>query len=667
MRLLGWLASIASLGAQTPGFEHEETVVIAERLGSLEDEADFPRTDLLQRSPLSLDQVLLEDPSFSLFRRQDATFANPTAAGVSLRRTGATATARTLVLRDGIPQNDPFGGWISWLRYRPGQAESVRLVPSARATAWGNQSSAGTIQIVSTDPWQPLHESTASFGSRETWSVDSTHRLVNNKKSISFEVSAFALQSDGHRPLASAQRGEIDRSLSLEASGFELGTTWRPRDDFQLQSRLSVFEEERGNGTALTRNATEALDFSLRATWEGPRLSHQATGYYQRRDFASVFTSQAADRASERVALDQFDVPGTGIGGSFTSRLSLEDDLTLSWGVDARHLDGETNERVTFDNRVRTAGGEQTFLGIFSQVEATLPGDFDLNASVRLDYYQSRSGSLREVLPDGSLRRDETFPDREHWEPSFGLNLAKQANDSLHLSIGLSSSFRAPTLNELYRGFRVRNDITNANADLDPERFYSAEAAVTWTLDETLEWQNTLFGHHITDAIANVPLILGADRVTAQRLNVETARVFGLESRLQFAPCETLEANLAYQWTESEFADSDRQPLLEGLPFPHSPRHRLTASLDWQALPSLRLGAFTTFSSSVYDDALASRRLSSYWSTSISAEYRVNESLTLLGRVDNLFDEDLETGLSSNGLLSLGAPRTFSLTARYRW
>ncbi|MGJ8725591.1 MAG: TonB-dependent receptor plug domain-containing protein [Roseibacillus sp.] len=664
MRLLGYLLAAVTLPAQT---ELEETVVIAERLPSSWLAPNFDDSAISQRNPLSVDQLLLEDPAVSLFRRQDATFANPTAAGVSLRRTGATATARTLVLRDGIPQNDPFGGWISWMRYRPSLFDSIRIVPSANATAWGNQSTSGTIQLSSRDPWTPFHELSTTLGSRETWALETTHNFSNNDQTIALQVNAFTFQSDGHHPLASNQRGAIDRTLSVEASGIDLRTTWRPQEDFQLEATLSAFQEERGNGSDLTNNATDALDFSLRATWETPTVTHQATGYYQQRDFAAVFTSQAADRSSESIALDQFDVPGTGIGGSFSSRFSAWENLTLTLGLDARHLDGETNERVAFDNRIRTAGGTQTFLGAFLQASTTLPSDIELDASARLDYYQSRDGILREVRTDGTFRTNDSYPDQESWEPSFGLTLGKQTTDTLHLSAGLSSSFRAPTLNELYRGFRVRNDITNANPDLDPERFYSAELTATYTPSQTTEWSNTLFAHHISDAIANVPLTIAPTGTTAQRLNVDSARVYGLESRFHYQPCDTFQATLSYQFTETEFTDSDRQPLLEGEPFPHSPRHKAVASLSWQAASYLALGASTTYSSSAYDDALATRKLDNYWTSSISAQYHATEHLTLIGRIDNLFDQDIETGLASNELLSLATPRTFLLTARYRW
>ena len=41
-------------------------------------------------------------------------------------------------------------------------------------------------------------------------------------------------------------------------------------------------------------------------------------------------------------------------------------------------------------------------------------------------------------------------------------------------------SFRAPTLNELYRDFRVGNALTQANANLRPERLVGVETGFDW-------------------------------------------------------------------------------------------------------------------------------------------------------------------------------------------
>jgi outer membrane receptor for ferrienterochelin and colicin len=82
---------------------------------------------------------------------------------------------------------------------------------------------------------------------------------------------------------------------------------------------------------------------------------------------------------------------------------------------------------------------------------------------------------------------------------------------------------------------------------------------------------------------------------------------------------------------------------------------------------SLELFAAMDYTSGAFDDALSVRPLDSYWNTQLGLEMEVNEDLSIRAMVDNVFDEEIQTGLASNGLMSIGAPRTFWLSARIEW
>src|SRR5262249_26765828 len=69
-------------------------------------------TDIAANPALTTDDILRQVPGFSLFRRTSSRVANPTTQGVSLRGLGASGPSRALVLEDGVPMVDPFGGWV---------------------------------------------------------------------------------------------------------------------------------------------------------------------------------------------------------------------------------------------------------------------------------------------------------------------------------------------------------------------------------------------------------------------------------------------------------------------------------------------------------------------------------------------------------------------------
>ncbi|MCI1143036.1 Plug domain-containing protein [Sphingomonas sp. WKB10] len=59
-----------------------------------------------------LETALADVAGLQQFRRSDSRSANPTSQGLSLRGIGGNASSRALLVLDGVPQADPFGGWV---------------------------------------------------------------------------------------------------------------------------------------------------------------------------------------------------------------------------------------------------------------------------------------------------------------------------------------------------------------------------------------------------------------------------------------------------------------------------------------------------------------------------------------------------------------------------
>ena len=66
-----------------------------------------------------IEDVLGDVAGFQQFRRVDSRAANPTSQGATLRALGGNASSRALVLLDGVPQADPFTGYIPYSALRP--------------------------------------------------------------------------------------------------------------------------------------------------------------------------------------------------------------------------------------------------------------------------------------------------------------------------------------------------------------------------------------------------------------------------------------------------------------------------------------------------------------------------------------------------------------------
>ena len=83
----------------------------------------------IEQSPShELDQILKDVPGVQLFRRSDARSGHPTSQGVTLRALGGNASSRALLVLDGVPQADPFGGWVNWPAYDPAGLAGIRVI-----------------------------------------------------------------------------------------------------------------------------------------------------------------------------------------------------------------------------------------------------------------------------------------------------------------------------------------------------------------------------------------------------------------------------------------------------------------------------------------------------------------------------------------------------------
>ena len=84
-----------------------------------------------------LDQVLETSPGASLYRPGSSAGANPTTQGISLRSIAPSAASRALVTLDGVPQNDPFGGWVIWSSLPAEAIGDIRMVRGSGAGPYG--------------------------------------------------------------------------------------------------------------------------------------------------------------------------------------------------------------------------------------------------------------------------------------------------------------------------------------------------------------------------------------------------------------------------------------------------------------------------------------------------------------------------------------------------
>jgi outer membrane cobalamin receptor len=578
-------------------------------------------SDLQQTPGVNLDDRLRSVPGFSLFRRSSSLVANPTTQGVSLRGLGSSGASRTLVLWDGIPANDPFGGWVYWTRFIPEEISRVEISRGAATSVFGDRAMSGAIGLF-TRPPEPLHLS-AAFEAGNRNSRDASLGFSHLWRGLAVSGAARAYSTGGYYIVPDSIRGPVDQPAAVRfVTGNVYIDQYTSFGDFFIG--IDVLAEDRQNGTTLTHNSTSLGTASLRYERQFSRDSVSLLGYHSREGFHSSFSSISADRKTERLTYLQT-VPSQGSGGAAVWQHHQKRwDLTAGGDVD--RVSGTSTDHL-FPSGLRVGGGSQLQHGLFTQADATL-GAFRLFGGLRHSFAGQGSKFL---------------------SPSAGASFARKR---LRLRSSVYRAFRAPTLNELYREFRVGNTDTLANPNLRPETLFGAEAGADWT-GEACTFRVTAYRNSLDSLITNVTLSSAPNSIVRQRQNAAAALSRGVEAQFE-RKFRDWRADLQYLFVDSRY--------VTGYRIAQIPKHQGSAQAIYQhggTMASLGVRSYAY----QFDDDLNQFRLPGYAVVEFAARRRLAASLSAEAAIDNLLDHQFYTAFTPTP--NIGQPRLWRIGLRW--
>ena len=613
-----------------------------------------------------LENVLADVAGFQQFRRSDSRSSNPTAQGATLRAIGGNASSRVLVLLDGVPQADPFFGYIPFSALDPVRLAAVRVTRGGRAGAFGAGAVAGTIELFSGGPEQlPGVSGRAFYGSRDSTELSAgLNRALGNGFA---SLSARWDRSDGFFTAPARQRTAIDVPAAYESWSASARGVIPASDNFELQARGLIFDDDRTLRFADADSASEGADASIRFVGRGA-WGVEALAYVQARNF----TSRTVSAATGRVVLDQYNTPSTGLGGKVELRPPVGGGHVLRIGADVRRSSGRLHENnfnaaTGAQTATRAAGGNVTTAGLFVE-DSWAAGALTLTGGARLDRWAIGDGFLEErAVPSFSLTQDLSFADRDGWRASGRAGLVFHASGTLDLRAAAYTGFRVPTLNELYRPFRVFPDATAANAALRLEKLEGAEAGLDFRPSDGVSFGITGFWNKLEDAIANVTVGQGpgifpqvgfvpAGGAFRQRRNVDEIRVYGLELT-GAADVGDIRISGSFAFNDSEMQASGSAAALDGKSPAQSPRFAGSATLAWQPRDGALLSTTLRYVGPQFEDDLETVELPDAITLDAVASVPLAHGISLIGRAENIFDEEIVTRIAG-GTIDRGTPRT---------
>ena len=645
---------------------------VIERISVTADDERIPSTPTSQfvitqreiglAGALTIDDVLRQAPGFSLFRRAGSLSANPTSQGVSLRGVGANGASRAVVLVDGVPLNSPFGGWVYWNRLPRMSIENVQVSNGGTSDLYGSGALGGVINIRSSTTPATFFDVEASAGNKGTAATSFSGGKSFGRWGVLF--SGQALRTRGYVLVPENQRGLVDTPAGTGDLTGSLTVSRTLGSSSHAFARMSSFGESRRNGTPVQLNDTRISSIDLGTDWNSEAAGDFSIRLYgSSENFNQNFSAVAADRDSEALTNRQRN-PSQQAGFAFQWRRGLGNHQSISAGVEGRDVRGHSAETTFNNSRVTAfvdAGGRQRTFGVFA-ADSVRGRSWLLSFGARFDRWLNSRGFSNRISVAGAPSLN-AFADRTETAFSPRVSLMKRFDGGFSLSASAYRAFRAPTLNELYRNFRVGNVVTNANAGLRAERLTGGEAGIgLQKFRERLFVRGNFFWSDIDDSIANVTLSTTPALITRQRQNLGAIRARGVELATIAKFARHWEISGEYLLTESTVLRFPANRSLEGLLVPQVPRHQFNFQVTYANAEWL-VGAQGRFVGQQFDDDQNTLPLKRFFTMDAEVSRAVSERVRLFAALQNLTGSRYQ--VSSTPVFTVGPPALFRVGARF--
>jgi outer membrane receptor protein involved in Fe transport len=679
-----------------------ETVTVtptrsAQRLGDVPVSANIVEKETIRRSPAVVaDDVLRQVPTFSLFRRSSSLSSHPTAQGVSLRGIGPSGVSRTLVLVDGVPFNDPFGGWVYWTRVPLESVNRIEVIDGSNSSLYGNYAMGGVINIISATPARRSVEFKTQYGNHSSPKAEFFASDVWGKLGVAVEGGAF--DTDGFPIVTAGERGPVDTNAEVDFKNFNVRADYRANDRVSVFFRAGYFKENRVNG-----KVGEVNDTKWSAAGGGVRVRMpdesdlQATVFTDDNTFHSTFLAvnpfpynTRPPRSIVRLATDQ-SVPTDAVGTMIQWSRAIGRNNFFSAGFDWRRVDGDSLEDLYINGPIvaegptapavlngrRNSGGTQRSAGLFLQNQFNM-NDFVLTLSARVDNWKNYDGHILETsaatgLPTAGNRGDLADKDDTVVSPRAGA--LYRLNDRVSVWGDLGWGFRAPTLNELYRQFSVGLTRTLANEALGPERLFGGEAGVRFEAARNVSIRSTYYDNRVKNPVANVTIGTNLQ----QRQNLGRTRIRGWQNDVETRVGQFVRVSAGYLFNNAKVTEYDPAPVagvpnvdLTGRYLPQVPKHRGSVSVSYANPRLFNVAVAGTFYGRQFDDDQNARikpgetepGLPGYGIVDVSASREIGRNLEVFFGVQNLLDTEYYVQLLPT---TIGSPRLVNGGVRIRW
>ncbi len=618
----------------------EEMVVTATRterpIGSVPASVTVITRKDIERSPAQSADELLEDVAGVFVRHPTGVSAAGTNNIVYMRGLGGKTEGRVLVLKDGVPINDPQTQGVEWNEIDIDDIERIEIVRGPGSALYGSNAMGGVINIITKRPTKKIKTIFRSgYGSRDTWRVALSNSGTIGR--LGYYISGRRLESDGYceTPEYRKKPGRNTANAGTKRDNYSAKLTW----DLDPTSSLTLsgshhFNRRRGKYNLIPdfRLFTEDINrgsLHFKKSWDNTEMLATIFGS----DHNTSYDAARYPAYSSIKYLSKGDMGD--IGGDLQVSMGLGNHQTLTFGTDCRR--GKLNKHYDYKSSTREvrSGGKQLYISFFFQDELDLLDDrFIFTLGGRYDRWKNYKGysydsKLSSKETRYNKRTDSTF------NPKFAV--LYHLTDSTSLRGAIGRAFRSPTLNNLYKPYWSYGFWTyQGNPDLGPEKLWSYEFGLDQKIGSKFTFRATAYQDNARDFI----YIVTADAAKGIRKweNIGRVRIRGIESEADYRPDPEWLIYTNFTYNQSKIREFKENTALEGRHLPWIPKWETTLGITYNNPRIITARLVGHYVGVIYDDDMNKRKIGEYFDMDLKLSKKITKNIEVNLVADNLTD-----------------------------
>jgi vitamin B12 transporter len=573
-----------------------------------------------------------------------------TVPGVNVVQTGGPGGQTSVFIRgtdanhvkvfiDGIEAGDPSvnNGAFDFGHLLTGDIESIEVLRGPQSGLYGSDAIGGVISITTKKGKGPA-KVTASVDGGSFGTLNQTAGLSGAQANIDYAFNVQHVQaiSTPVTPLALLAPGEkrINDSYNNWTYSTKLGA--------KLSDNLTVNAVGRYTDARLgfTGQDYSAYPLSYPEAYQSAQLNHNL--YTRGEAVWSLFDGKLKNTFGVNYTNQwnwTFDPnPDFAANGGFTSPAvgppitNVGERTKFDWRGEANVAPGQIlvfgleHERESL--RTDSTGTVDPFFNFTQTTTTATTGN-------KAGYVELQSQFAKRFFVVANIRYDdsESFGPHTTWRvaPSF---IVPVTETKLKASYG--TGFKAPTLTQLYVNNPSYSSVANPNLLPETSKGYDFGFEQP-LLQDRVRFGATYYRNDVTDLINNV---FNPASVTFSYTNIGEATMHGIESFASFAVTEQLKLRADYTTTVTEDETT-------GLGLRNRPGNKTSLSAIWLPITPLTLSATVLRIGQAVeynrDGTIPRVDTSPYTLVNLAANYKVDDRVTVFGRIDNLFNTQYES------------------------